>query len=186
MIWTIPNILTFGRLIAAPCVALVFVVFERPLADWLAFWIFIGAAATDFFDGWLARKLDQVSELGKMLDPIADKAMVVIALAVILALGGLTFWLVVPCAIIWSREILISGVREYLGSIKLRVTLAAKLKTTIQMVAIGTVLLFFATELMVLFWLGLGMLWVAAGLTFATGWDYFSKAMRHLHEREAT
>ena len=96
MIWTIPNILTIGRLVAAPCVALVFVVFDRPLADWLAFWIFVVAAMTDFFDGWLARKFNQVSELGKMLDPIADKVMVVIALSLIISLGGLSAVLVVP------------------------------------------------------------------------------------------
>ena len=184
MIWTIPNILTIGRLIAAPCVALVFVVFDRPLADWLAFWIFVVAAMTDFFDGWLARKFNQVSELGKMLDPIADKVMVVIALSLIIALGGLSAVLVVPMAIILTREILISGVREFLGDIKLPVTTAAKFKTTFQMIAIGTLLLFFATGEVLISFIGYVVLWIAAGLTFVTGWDYFSKAMVQLRVRE--
>ena len=184
--WTIPNILTIGRLIAAPCVALVFVAFERPLADWLAFCIFVGAAATDFFDGWLARKWGQVSELGKMLDPIADKVMVAISLSMIVALGGTSTLLVVPFAVILSREILISGVREYLGDIKLPVTSAAKFKTTCQMLAIGALFLAFATGAQTLLFIGYAILWIAAGLTFVTGWDYFSKAMVHLRQREGT
>lgn len=186
MNWNIPNFLTIGRLIAAPCVALVFVVFDRPLADWLAFWIFVGAGATDFLDGWLARRWGQVSELGKMLDPIADKAMVIIALSMIVALGGLTALLVVPMAIILTREILISGVREFLGDFKLPVTKAAKFKTSFQMLAIGTLFLFFATGEPMLSFIGYAILWIAAGLTFLTGWDYFSKAMAHLRKRENT
>ncbi|MEM9059888.1 MAG: CDP-alcohol phosphatidyltransferase family protein [Pseudomonadota bacterium] len=225
MIWTIPNILTIGRLIAAPCIALVFVAFERPLADWLAFCIFVGAAITDFFDGWLARKLDQVSELGKMLDPIADKAMVVIALIAVFfrdtgrpivdagevqwrEINEYTVWLIVPAILIAYREVFVSGVREFLGDIKLPVTTLAKLKTTVQMLAIG--LLFsvepframipetglrsadypaalgsvdWATNVLLI---GTIALWIAAILTIATGWDYFRKALRHLNEREAT
>ncbi|MFK7942797.1 MAG: CDP-diacylglycerol--glycerol-3-phosphate 3-phosphatidyltransferase [Paracoccaceae bacterium] len=145
MIWTIPNILTIARIVAAPCVALVFVLFERPLADWLAFGLFVGAALTDFLDGWIARRFNQMSELGKMLDPIADKAMVVVGLMVLLAhaqpmsfSAGYTITLfAVPAAVIGTREVLISGIREYLGDIKLPVTMVAKCKTAVQLVAVG-------------------------------------------------
>lgn len=155
MIWTIPNILTMARILSAPCVALVFVFFERPLADWLAFGLFVGASLTDFFDGWLARKLKQMSEIGKMLDPIADKAMVIIALMVLVMRGNLAgpsaapasagdntvlALIVVPASLIMLRETLISGLREYLGDTKLSVTRLAKWKTTAQMVAIGLLL----------------------------------------------
>ena len=87
-------------------------------------------------------------------------------------------------AIILTREILISGVREFLGDIKLPVTLAAKFKTTFQMIAIGTLLLFFATGEVLISFIGYVVLWIAAGLTFVTGWDYFSKAMVQLRVRE--
>ncbi|MEM6467905.1 MAG: CDP-alcohol phosphatidyltransferase family protein, partial [Pseudomonadota bacterium] len=88
MTWTLPNILTTGRLLAAPAFALVFLVLPRPLADMVALVLFVLAAATDFLDGYLARRLNQESAFGRMLDPIADKAMVVIALSVVLALSG--------------------------------------------------------------------------------------------------
>lgn len=225
MIWTIPNILTIGRLIAAPCVALVFVFFERPMADWLAFWIFVGAAVTDFFDGWLARKLNQVSALGKMLDPIADKAIVIIALITLFArehasavnyMVGITqmdISATIPVVLILFREVFISGVREFLGDIKLPVTWLAKIKTTVQMAAITMIfaqlpyvglfyphvydcmirpdcLMSVAPELEFLLQLpkfvGIALLWLAALLTIITGWEYFRKALAHLKEREAS
>ncbi len=219
MIWTLPNILTLGRLIAAPCVALVFVVFERPLADWLAFGIFVSAAVTDFLDGWLARKLNQTSQIGKMLDPIADKAMVIIVLTVILILfaggpfqagtsshpfPGAVF--TVPVVIIVVREILVSGLREFLGDVKLSVTPLAKWKTTAQMVAISLLLLshplwfgdlrhtgltgdtirgsVYKTPNLVLL-SGIAVLWVAALLTLLSGLDYLRKGTAHIRLQEA-
>ncbi len=145
MIWTIPNILTIGRLAAAPMIALVFVVVERPIADNIAIALFLIAAVTDYIDGWLARKLNQVSELGKMLDPIADKVMILVGLILVLgylqALDPYSSMLLnlmfVPATLIATREVLISGVREYLGDVKLPVTLIAKWKTTVQLIAIG-------------------------------------------------
>ena len=96
MNWTIPNLLSVIRVLAAPCVAISFVVFERPEADRIAVLIFIGAAATDYLDGWLARILRQESAVGRFLDPIADKAMVTIALALIIALYQLEWQVVGP------------------------------------------------------------------------------------------
>ena len=109
MRWTIPNILTVMRLLAAPGVAFAFVVFDRPYADWIAFGLFIVAALTDWVDGKLARAWQQESNFGRMLDPIADKAMVVIALAVIVGLWGPKALLLVPVAFILLREIFVSG-----------------------------------------------------------------------------
>jgi cardiolipin synthase (CMP-forming) len=139
MLWTVPNILTILRLLAAPGVAVMFLYFHRPYADWCALILFMGAAITDWFDGYLARAWKQESKLGAMLDPIADKAMVVIALAVILGYSSMSPWLVLPATVILFREVFVSGLREFLGDVAgtLKVTKLAKWKTTVQMVAIA-------------------------------------------------
>ena len=139
MKWTIPNTLTALRLLAAPGVAVMFLYFNRPWADWFALVLFISAAITDWFDGYLARLWKQTTKLGTMLDPIADKAMVVIALAVILGYSSMSPWLVLPATVILFREVFVSGLREYLGDTAgtLRVTRLAKWKTTLQMIAIS-------------------------------------------------
>jgi len=139
MTWNIPNILTILRLLAAPCVAVMFLYFTRPWADWFALVLFVSAAATDWFDGYLARAWKQTTKLGTMLDPIADKAMVVIALAVILGYSSMSPWLVLPTTVILFREVFVSGLREFLGDTAgtLKVTRLAKWKTTAQMVAIA-------------------------------------------------
>ena len=218
MTWTIPNLLTIGRILAAPCLALVFVLFDRPSADWVAFGLFVGAAITDFFDGWLARRLGQITEIGKMLDPIADKAMVIIALAVLLALFAAgpmpsslpphpypSVVLVVPVVLIMLREVLVSGLREYLGDVKLSVTKLAKWKTTVQMVAIAILLLFwplwlgelhhagardapdhshFSRFSGIVMIVGIVTLWIAAILTVLSGWDYFRKGLAYIRAKE--
>lgn len=142
MRWTLPNILTLLRLLAAPGLALVFALLPRPFADMTALALFVGAALTDWLDGWLARKWAQVSRFGAMLDPIADKAMVLIACAVLLMLWGPTVWLIIPVAIIIFREVFVSGLREYLGAEagKLSVSKLAKWKTAAQMCAITALL----------------------------------------------
>ena len=144
MTWTIPNMLTLLRLLAAPGVVLMFLYFTRPWADWFALILFISAAITDFFDGYLARLWKQETKLGAMLDPIADKAMVVIAFLVIVALNsdrryGMDPWILLPATLIVFREVFVSGLREFLGDTAgtLKVTKLAKWKTTVQMVAIG-------------------------------------------------
>jgi len=145
MTLTLPNILTILRLAAAPGIAVMFLYFARPWADWYALILFFSAAITDFFDGYLARSWKQVTKLGTMLDPIADKAMVVIALMVIVGFSARawTAWFVLPATVILFREIFVSGLREYLGHMAgtLKVTRLAKWKTTTQMVAIGVLFL---------------------------------------------
>lgn len=142
MTWTFPNILTALRLLAAPLIAVMFLLFPRPFADFLALGLFIVASLTDYLDGYLARKWQQVTKLGAMLDPIADKAMVVIALMVIVAFSSLSVVVVLPAAIILFREVFVSGLREFLGDTAgtLKVTKLAKWKTASQMVAIAVLL----------------------------------------------
>ena len=139
MIWNVPNILTCLRLLAAPLVAVMFLYFTRPYADIFAVVLFVGAAITDWFDGYLARAWGQQTKLGTMLDPIADKAMVVIALMVIIGFSSWSPWLVLPATVILFREVFVSGLREFLGDTAgtLKVTQLAKWKTTLQMVAIA-------------------------------------------------
>jgi len=141
--WTLPNILTVGRLLAAPAFALVFVFLPRPMADMVALVLFVLAALTDYVDGYLARRWNQITAFGRMLDPIADKAMVIIALAVLIGLSGLNPLVMIPAAFILFREVFVSGLREFLGADagKLAVTKLAKWKTTTQMVAIVALLL---------------------------------------------
>ncbi|QFT91437.1 CDP-diacylglycerol--glycerol-3-phosphate 3-phosphatidyltransferase [Roseovarius sp. THAF9] len=219
MTWNLPNILTVLRLLAAPALAVMFLYFNRPWADWFALVLFVGAAITDWFDGYLARAWKQTTKLGTMLDPIADKAMVVIALAVILGYSSMSPWLVLPATMILFREVFVSGLREFLGDTAgtLKVTRLAKWKTTLQMVAIavlfaqGVFLHYFGMssmgmneqivadvlagreeDLHGLRWkfdgmvvtghVGLWLLWLAAGLTLITGFDYFRKAMPYLKD----
>jgi CDP-diacylglycerol--glycerol-3-phosphate 3-phosphatidyltransferase len=143
MVWTIPNTLTLLRLLAAPGVAVMFLYFSRPWADWFALALFVGAAITDWFDGYLARLWKQESKWGAMLDPIADKAMVVIAIMVITGYNGMNPWLILPATVILFREVFVGGLREYMGSKAglLKVTRLAKWKTTAQMVAIAALFL---------------------------------------------
>ncbi len=219
MRWTIPNTLTFLRLLAAPGVPVMFLYFHRPLADWFALTLFISAAITDYFDGYLARLWKQESKFGAMLDPIADKAMVVIALLIITGYSGMNPWLILPATVILFREVFVGGLREYLGHKAglLKVTKLAKWKTSAQMVAIAV--LFLGTGLEHLEGIarqgltpdeyatlvakgladpirscgargcssyatmaGLGLIWLAATLTFLTGWDYFTKSLPFLKE----
>jgi CDP-diacylglycerol--glycerol-3-phosphate 3-phosphatidyltransferase len=185
--WTIPNILTAGRLAAAPGVALAFAAFDRPTADVVAAAIFVVAAATDWLDGRLARAWRQESAVGRMLDPIADKAIVAIALAALCGLYGLGWSVSAPVAAILLRETAVAGLREFLSDgFRLPVTRLAKWKTTVQMTAIALLLAAGAlgeargaAEAA-----GFAILWLAAALTLATGWDYFSRGVAHLRRME--
>ena len=148
MHWNVPNILTVLRLLAAPGVAIMFLYFHRPWADWFALALFALAAITDFFDGYLARAWQQESRIGAMLDPIADKAMVVIALLVITGYSGMDPWLILPATAILFREVFVSGLREFLGNSAglLKVTRLAKWKTTAQMTAIAVLFMAMGLE----------------------------------------
>ncbi|MCZ7676890.1 MAG: CDP-diacylglycerol--glycerol-3-phosphate 3-phosphatidyltransferase [Roseovarius sp.] len=193
MTWTVPNLLTMLRLLAAPGLAVMFLYFNRPWADWFALLLFVGAAITDWFDGYLARSWKQTTRLGAMLDPIADKAMVVIALMVIVGYSSMSPWLVLPATMILFREVFVAGLREYLGDTAgtLKVTQLAKWKTTAQMVAIAVLFAqgvfehYFGSECLgavISGHAGLWLLWLAAALTLASGIDYLRKAVPHLKD----
>lgn len=195
---TLPNALTVFRLAAAPFLALVFVLLSHPWSDAAALVLFVAAAVTDWLDGFLARRWAQVSRFGAMLDPIADKAMVIIAVAVLFGLFDMDPLVVLPASVILFREVFVSGLREFLGDTAgtLAVTKLAKWKTTVQMVAVSVLLAqgiaghgFAATGLDLwaaasntLYALGLALLWTAALLTGLTGWDYFRKALPYLRD----
>jgi len=139
MRWNLPNILTVLRLAAAPALVAVYEVFAHPVSDWLGLGLFLAAAFTDYLDGLLARRWKQVSAFGRMLDPIADKAMTILALVMLALLLGPQTLFVIPAMAIIFREIFISGLREFLGgkSATLAVTRLAKWKTAVQMVAVA-------------------------------------------------
>lgn len=183
----LPNVLTLLRMIAAPFVALVFVLFERPVADVMAFVLFVGAAVTDYFDGYLARRWGQITQFGRVLDPIADKAMVTIGLAILWAIFGLDPLLIIPATVIFLREVMVAGLREALGdaAVTLKVTKLAKWKTTFQMAAIGALLFGGITDprIAAIDMLGFVLLWIAAVMTAITGWDYTIKAAEVLKGR---
>lgn len=182
-IWNLPNVLTYGRIAAVPLVAGL-LMWDTNAARWIALALFVAAAITDFFDGYLARKWQQQSSLGRMLDPIADKVLVAVVLLVLAGspiLYGGHMWAAI---IILSREVLVSGLREYLGELQVSVpvTKIAKWKTTVQLVAIGVLIAGPAGDKIIpyLTEFGIALLWIAAGLTLYTGYDYFRAGLRHV------
>ena len=179
---TLPNLLTLSRIVAMP--VLVGLLWRPSPTDFgIAFALYVLVAATDYFDGYLARAHGTVSKLGIFLDPIADKIMVgtvIVMLIVTRMLDGLP---VIAGLVILLREIAVSGLREFLAqlSISVPVSQLAKWKTTFQLVALGALILAGAAPLQAwIGWIGLFCLWMAAGLTLVTGWDYLRVGLRHM------
>jgi len=169
--WNIPNILTTFRMFAAPAVVLVFLCLARPYADWAALILFVGAAITDYFDGYLARKWNQQSAFGTMLDPIADKAMVILAFLAIVGLYGLTWLIAIPATVILLREVFVSGLREFLGDNASKLAVTEEDLVGLKWNYLGT---YYS------YWVGVVLLWIAGVLTLITGLDYLRKAMPFL------
>lgn len=186
-IWNVPNILTYGRIIAVPVVAGL-LLWGGDTARWVALGIYIVAAITDFLDGYLARKWQQQSALGRMLDPIADKVLVSIVLLVLAADGALVGGHIWAAIIILAREVLVSGLREFLGELRVSVpvTKIAKWKTTVQLLAIGFLIAGPTGDKFIphTTQIGIVFLWVAAALTLYTGYDYFRAGLRHVVDEE--
>ena len=186
MLTDLPNVLTLSRIAAIPLLV-VLVVLGHPATDLAACIVFSTAAITDWLDGHLARTRRQQSELGRMLDPIADKLLVGAALMLLVGQARLSHWGLYPAIVIMLREILVSGLREYLAGIRigLPVTKLAKWKTGFQMGALGTLLAgdsgaaILHLSLLPVSLIGEVMLWAAAGLTLVTGWDYLTAGLRH-------
>ena len=178
----IANILTMSRIAAIPLIAAL-LFFNAPALRWIAFALFAVACITDFFDGYIARRMDKVSALGRFLDPIADKLVVAAILMVMTAHGQISGWVVLPALIILCREILVSGLREYLAELKVRmpVSMLAKWKTTMQMIAMGFLIVGDVVSAPIQT-VGEGLLWLAAALTLLTGYDYLRVGLKHMSE----
>lgn len=178
LIWTVPNIVTIARMGLIPIVC-VLAIMEQPTARLVATALFAIAAGTDWVDGVLARRMNQISPLGRMLDPIADKLLVGLVLLVLAWDGTLAGWSLLPALAILFREFFVSGLREYLGAeqIVVPVTQLAKWKTTIQLVSLVLLLAMPVFPAIVL--PATAMLWVAALVTLWTGYEYMRGAWPH-------
>lgn len=186
--FNLPNLLTYARILAVPLIVLCFYMEGRVRPTdwwrWVAVGIFVVASITDYFDGYIARIWEQTSNIGKMLDPIADKLLVSAALLLLAYDRTIDKWSLWAAIIILCREILVSGLREYLAALKVSVpvTQLSKWKTTMQLVAIGFLLagpagdqvLPYTTEI------GIALLWVSAIVTLYTGYDYFRAGLKHI------
>ncbi|CAN7249333.1 MULTISPECIES: CDP-diacylglycerol--glycerol-3-phosphate 3-phosphatidyltransferase [Neorhizobium] len=190
--YNIPNLLTYARIVAVPIIVGCFFIEGQlessDVARWTALVLFAVASITDYLDGYLARIWNQTSNIGRMLDPIADKLLVAAVLLLLAADQTIAGWSLWAAITILCREILVSGLREYLAALKVSVpvTRIAKWKTTIQMVSIafllagpaGDKILPYTTQM------GIVLLWLAAILTFYSGYDYFKAGVKHLVDEE--
>jgi cardiolipin synthase len=187
MMMGLPNLLTISRVIAVPALFGAFFL-DGDAANWAAFAIFAAAGVTDFFDGYLARRYGAGSRFGAMLDPIADKLIVAAALVMLAGAGTIQGIHLGAVIIILSREILISGLREFLSGdqIEMPVTALAKWKTTIQMFAIGFLLVGPAGDRIIpgIDAFGFGLLWIAAAITLYTGYIYLKAGLAHISRTE--
>ena len=185
MLTKIPNMLTMGRIAVIPVMIATLIGLDAPLGNWVAFAFYTFACLTDFFDGYLARAFAQQSAFGRFLDPIADKLLVASVLLLLIGVGRIQDMLVIPAAVILCREILVSGLREYLAEVRvpMPVTALAKWKTVLQMLALGFLLVgpagpdfgpLTTTEI------GVYGLWGAALLTIITGADYLIVGIRQI------
>ena len=188
MLTNIPNLLTLSRIASIPLLVGFFYI-GSPLGNWLGLGVLIFAGATDFFDGYLARAMQQQSLVGKFLDPIADKLLVASLILMLVAFDRIPGVAVLPAVVILCRELLVSGLREFLAGaqVSLPVSRLAQYKTTLQMVMLGFLLVgpagpmfgpFSTTEI------GVVGLWIAAVLTIITGDDYLNAVLQHVDQMD--
>ncbi len=184
--FNLPNVLTFGRVLIVPAVVACLFWPDEYALRWTALGLFVIAGITDFFDGYIARAWAQQSALGRMLDPIADKLLVSSALMILVADGTIKSWSLWAAIVILCREILVSGLREFLAELKVSVPVSkvAKWKTTMQIVALGFLIAGRAGEAVLpgTVRIGLALLWLSAILTLYTGWDYFRAGVKYVVE----
>jgi cardiolipin synthase (CMP-forming) len=188
MLTTLPMTLTLSRIIAIPVVVALFYV-PGDYARYVACAIYTAAAVTDYFDGYFARAWQQQSKLGRIFDPIADKLLVAATILMLVAVDRIGGWDVLPALVILCREVLVSGLREFLAEINkhnLPVSRLAKWKTGIQMTALGFLIVGDAapTAWFPVMLVGQVGLWVAALLTLITGYDYLAEGLKHVGEDE--
>lgn len=178
----LPNLLTLSRIFIIPLVVATFF-FDSPAMRWTACALFTLAGVTDFFDGYLARRANQVSSFGRFLDPIADKLLVAAVLMLIVAFDRVHVWSYLAALVILLREILVSGLREFLAELHVSVPVSklAKVKTTVQMVALGFLIVGSASPS----WIPAELIgeigiWFAALITLITGYDYLKAGVRYM------
>ncbi|MDC0074167.1 CDP-diacylglycerol--glycerol-3-phosphate 3-phosphatidyltransferase [Alphaproteobacteria bacterium] len=176
----IPNLLTFSRLILIPSIIII-IYFDRPYSGWLSCLVFIAAAITDYLDGKLARKWNSTSKIGALLDPIADKMLVLSILFMLAYNNSLNNWLIFPSLIILLRELFISGLREYLSSkqIELPVSVLAKWKTSTQFIALVFLLLSNSVYISITTFIGSLFLYISAILTLITWYKYLTYSKKY-------
>jgi cardiolipin synthase len=182
MLTSLPNLLTLSRIALIPAMIGAFYV-DSPVGNWIAFAVFAAAGITDYFDGLLARSWNQQSALGRFLDPIADKLLVAAAILMLVAFRRIDGLHVLAAIVILCREILVSGLREFLAEVRVSVPVSrlAKWKTAVQMVAIGVLLVGDAAGPGIpAAAIGTLCLWLAALLTLVTGFDYLRAGLRHM------
>jgi cardiolipin synthase (CMP-forming) len=179
---SLPNLLTLSRILAIPLVVGTFYV-SGESARWFCCALFSAAGITDWLDGHMARRWEQQSELGRFLDPIADKLLVSATLFMLTATDRLSGLTILPALVILCREILVSGLREYLAGLSVGVPVSrlAKWKTMIQMMAIGWLIVGDAGwHVIPVIAIGETLLWLAAILTLVTGYDYLRAGLSHI------
>jgi CDP-diacylglycerol--glycerol-3-phosphate 3-phosphatidyltransferase len=181
---TIPNILTLLRVAIIPIVVVLLIVGETEATRWWAFGLFLVSAVTDYFDGWLARKLKQESEFGRLFDPIADKLLVAAVYFVLVDTEIIAGWNVVAVILIVSRELLVSALREYLAgrSIAMPSSKQAKYKTAVQLLTAAALIIspLFAPIVAQVSLIGL---WLATALTVSSGYGYWMRSSQHFAVR---
>ncbi len=186
MITSLPNLLTLSRILVIPALIAAFYL-PSPWSNWVALGLFGAAGATDWLDGHLARSRNEVSGFGRFLDPVADKLLIAAALLMLVHIGRIDDWTILPAIIILCREIMVSGLREYLAELRvgLPVSKLAKWKTTVQILAIGFLIAGDeAWHLIPAVTIGIVGLWIAAVLTLYTGYDYLRLGLRHMTPAE--
>ena len=177
----ISNILTLSRILIIPIIVL-FIYLKSPWYGWMAFILFCLASITDYFDGYIARMRNEVSNLGTFLDPIADKLLVAAVILILTSKEVITDWETIPALIILLREIAVSGLREYLAGIKVSMPVSkiAKLKTSLQLSALAILILSESgISIIPILFIGKIALWSAGFLTLYTGYDYLKSGFKH-------
>jgi len=187
----LPNLLTLSRIVALPVLVGLLWFPQWPTGYGIAFVLYCLMGITDYFDGYLARSQGAVSKLGQFLDPIADKIMVAAVILILVHNHDIEGWSVIAALVILLREIAVSGLREFLGGLRVSVPVSklAKWKTTFQMIALGALILMgawptfaipFTGGLLTPYTVGYTTLWAAAVLTLVTGWDYLRVGLKHM------
>jgi cardiolipin synthase len=180
MLTDLPNLLTLSRIIIIPVLIGLFYL-DGDIWRWVSVVLFSSAGITDYFDGYLARRWSQISAFGRFLDPIADKLLVAAVILMLVATDRIAGWVVLPALVILCREVMVSGLREFLAQVNVGVPVSrlAKWKTALQLIALGILIVGDAagdwTQ-----WAGELGLWIAAAITIVTGYDYLSAGLKHM------